>query len=93
MRIKKIVNNKRNCATSPPWKSLKDIQKSMNNLSKEVAELKTSFKHQESELKTPKESLNAALKYKDQQPNCKRPRNGLKNLKSKITSLMKIWTR
>lgn len=45
---------------------LKDIQKSMNNLSKEVAELKTSFKQQESELKTAKESLNAALKYNEQ---------------------------
>ena len=38
----------------------------MNNLSKEVAELKTSLKQQESELKTAKESLNAALKYNDQ---------------------------
>ncbi|KAL9969963.1 hypothetical protein ACROYT_G022256 [Oculina patagonica] len=45
---------------------LKDIQKSMNNLSREVAELKTSFKQQESELKTAKESLNAALKYNAQ---------------------------
>ena len=41
---------------------LKDIQKSMNK----VAELKTSFKQQESELKTAKESLNAALKYNEQ---------------------------
>jgi len=45
---------------------LKDIQKSMNNLSKEVAELKTSFKQQELELKTAKESWNAALKYNEQ---------------------------
>ncbi|KAL9976904.1 hypothetical protein ACROYT_G014246 [Oculina patagonica] len=45
---------------------LKDIQKSMNNLSREVAELKTSFKQQESELKTAKESLNTALKYNAQ---------------------------
>ena len=38
----------------------------MNNLSKEVAELKTSFKQQELELKTAKESWNAALKYNEQ---------------------------
>jgi len=44
---------------------LKDLLKSMDRLSNEVAELKTSFKQHESELRTAKESLNAALKYND----------------------------
>ena len=38
----------------------------MNKLSHEVAELKTFFKQQESELRTAKESLNTALKYNDE---------------------------
>ncbi|XP_020629985.1 uncharacterized protein LOC110067050 [Orbicella faveolata] len=45
---------------------LKDLLKSMDKLSNEVTELKTSFKQQESELRTAKESLNAALKYNDE---------------------------
>ena len=38
----------------------------MNKRSPEVAELKASFKQQESELRTAKESLNTALKYNDE---------------------------
>ena len=47
---------------------LSDIHllKSMNKLYNEVAELKASFKLQESELRTAKDSLNAALKYSDE---------------------------
>ena len=45
---------------------LKDLLKSMNKLSCEVAELKASFKQQESELRTAKESLNSALKHNDE---------------------------
>ena len=45
---------------------LKDLLKSINRLSHEVAELKASFKQQESELRTAKESLNTALKYNDE---------------------------
>ncbi|KAJ7388344.1 Ankyrin-2 [Desmophyllum pertusum] len=42
---------------------LKDLQKSMIN---EVTDIKSSFKKQETELRTAKEALNAALKYSDQ---------------------------
>ena len=38
----------------------------MNNLSNKVADLKSSFKKQETKPKTTKEALNAALKYSDQ---------------------------
>ena len=46
--------------------TLKDLLKSMNKLYNEVAELKASFKLQESELRTAKDSLNAALKRNDE---------------------------
>ena len=46
--------------------TLKDVLKSMKKLYNEVAELKASFKLQESELRTAKDSLNAALKYNDE---------------------------
>ena len=45
---------------------LKDLIKSVNNLSKEVVDLKSSFKQQETELRKAKEALNTALKYNDQ---------------------------
>jgi len=45
---------------------LKDLLKSMNKLFNKVTELKASFKQQESELRTAKESLKAALKYNDE---------------------------
>ena len=38
----------------------------MNKLSNEVTELRASFRQQEPELRTAKESLKAALKYKDE---------------------------
>ena len=46
--------------------TLTDLLKSMNKLYNEVAELKASFKLQESELRTAKDSLNAALKHNDE---------------------------
>ena len=46
--------------------TLKDLLKSMNKLYNEVAVLKASFKLQESELRTAKDSLNAGLKYNDE---------------------------
>ena len=46
--------------------TLKDLLKSMNKLYDEIAELKASFKQQESELRTAKDSLNATLKYNDE---------------------------
>ena len=45
--------------------TLKDLLKSMNKLQDEVGELKASFKQQESELRTAKDSLSATLKYND----------------------------
>ena len=45
--------------------TLKDLLKTMNKLYNEVGELKALFKLQESELRTAKDSLNAALKYND----------------------------
>ena len=45
---------------------LKDLIKSVNNLSKELVDLKSSFKQQETELRKAKEALNTALKYNDQ---------------------------
>ena len=46
--------------------TLKDLLKTMNKLYNEVGELKALFKLQESELRTAKDSLNAALKYNDE---------------------------
>ena len=45
---------------------LEDLLKSKDKLSNEVVELETLFKQQESELRTGKESLNAALKGNDE---------------------------
>jgi len=46
--------------------TLKDLLKLMNKVCNEVAELKASFRLEESELRTAKDSLNEALKYNDE---------------------------
>ena len=67
---------------------LKDLLKSVNKLSNEVAELKTSFRQQESELRTAKESLNKALKYNDQlQKELKATRQLVKEQEEEIDKL------
>ena len=73
--------------------TLKDLLKSMNKLYNEVAELKASFKLQESELRTAKDSLNATLRYNEELKLELKAAKKTGERSRKFTSSTKKWTR